>query len=168
MSKKNRYFIRIFSSLLEKSRQWLNPFHHAILGGAITTKFLIFKFSYQKWLRATNCEGGTISHFSGKSKNTWHSKRGSGTTKCHQDFFAFWNVDFNAFGRKKEMIRLYRILWISSLNKLKQIMRKNQCHVRSLQKVSRNGHLHKPPWRNWLARSAVNRKVGGSSPPGGE
>ena len=25
----------------------------------------------------------------------------------------------------------------------------------------------KPPWRNWLARSAVNRKVGGSSPPGG-
>ena len=22
------------------------------------------------------------------------------------------------------------------------------------------------PWRNWLARSAVNRKVGGSSPPG--
>ena len=27
--------------------------------------------------------------------------------------------------------------------------------------------LHQPPWRNWLARSAVNRKVGGSSPPGG-
>ena len=26
----------------------------------------------------------------------------------------------------------------------------------------------KPPWRNWLARSAVNRKVGGSSPPGGD
>ena len=26
---------------------------------------------------------------------------------------------------------------------------------------------HMPPWRNWLARSAVNRKVGGSSPPGG-
>ena len=26
----------------------------------------------------------------------------------------------------------------------------------------------KPPWRNRLARSAVNRKVGGSSPPGGE
>ena len=25
----------------------------------------------------------------------------------------------------------------------------------------------KPPWRNWLARSAVNRKVGGSNPPGG-
>ena len=25
----------------------------------------------------------------------------------------------------------------------------------------------KPLWRNWLARSAVNRKVGGSSPPGG-
>jgi hypothetical protein len=25
-----------------------------------------------------------------------------------------------------------------------------------------------PPWRNWLARSAVNRKVGGSSPPGGD
>jgi hypothetical protein len=24
-----------------------------------------------------------------------------------------------------------------------------------------------PPWRNWLARSAVNRKDGGSSPPGG-
>ena len=22
------------------------------------------------------------------------------------------------------------------------------------------------PWRNWLARSAVNRKVGASSPPG--
>ena len=27
---------------------------------------------------------------------------------------------------------------------------------------------HRPPWRNWLARSAVNRKVGGSSPPGGD
>ena len=26
----------------------------------------------------------------------------------------------------------------------------------------------KPPWRNRLARSAVNRKVGGSSPPGGD
>jgi hypothetical protein len=25
-----------------------------------------------------------------------------------------------------------------------------------------------PPWRNRLARSAVNRKVGGSSPPGGD
>ena len=24
-----------------------------------------------------------------------------------------------------------------------------------------------PPWRNRLARSAVNRKVGGSNPPGG-
>ncbi len=26
--------------------------------------------------------------------------------------------------------------------------------------------LSKLPWRNWLARSTVNRKVGGSSPPG--
>ena len=26
--------------------------------------------------------------------------------------------------------------------------------------------FRKLPWRNWLARSAVNRKVGGSSPPG--
>ena len=25
-----------------------------------------------------------------------------------------------------------------------------------------------PSWRNWLARSTVNRKVGGSSPPEGE
>ena len=37
--------------------------------------------------------------------------------------------------------------------------------------VSSNGEaavtVMKPPWRNWLARSAVNRKVGGSSPPGG-
>ena len=24
------------------------------------------------------------------------------------------------------------------------------------------------PWRNWLARSTVNRKVGGSSPPGSD
>jgi hypothetical protein len=28
--------------------------------------------------------------------------------------------------------------------------------------------FNRPPWRNWLARSAVNRKVGGSSPPGGD
>ena len=28
--------------------------------------------------------------------------------------------------------------------------------------------MSEPPWRNRLARSAVNRKVGGSSPPGGE
>ena len=27
--------------------------------------------------------------------------------------------------------------------------------------------INLPPWRNRLARSAVNRKVGGSSPPGG-
>ena len=27
---------------------------------------------------------------------------------------------------------------------------------------------HLPPWRNWLARSAVNREAGGSSPPGGD
>ena len=25
-----------------------------------------------------------------------------------------------------------------------------------------------PSWRNWLARSTVNRKVGGSSPPEGD
>ena len=31
----------------------------------------------------------------------------------------------------------------------------------------RFGLTIRPPWRNWLARSAVNRKVGGSSPPGG-
>ena len=31
------------------------------------------------------------------------------------------------------------------------------------------GDCHiRPPWRNRLARSAVNRKVGGSSPPGGD
>ena len=28
--------------------------------------------------------------------------------------------------------------------------------------------LTQPLWRNWLARSAVNRKVGGSSPPRGD
>ena len=27
--------------------------------------------------------------------------------------------------------------------------------------------VHSPPWRNWLARSAVNRKVAGSIPAGG-
>ena len=26
--------------------------------------------------------------------------------------------------------------------------------------------IQRLPWRNWLARSTVNRKVGGSSPPG--
>ena len=30
-----------------------------------------------------------------------------------------------------------------------------------------NALLTDPSWRNWLARSTVNRKVGGSSPPGG-
>ena len=39
-------------------------------------------------------------------------------------------------------------------------------------KLSTLGNLEqqissKPPWRNRLVRSAVNRKVGGSSPPGG-
>ena len=28
-------------------------------------------------------------------------------------------------------------------------------------------YMASPLWRNWLARSAVNRKVGGSSPPRG-
>ena len=35
------------------------------------------------------------------------------------------------------------------------------------QAVQQGQEAHRPPWRNWLARSAVNRKVGGSSPPGG-
>ncbi len=35
-------------------------------------------------------------------------------------------------------------------------MKKNKVHIVAT----------KPPWRNRLARSAVNRKVGGSSPPG--
>ena len=34
-------------------------------------------------------------------------------------------------------------------------------------KVTTSAYI-KSPWRNWLARSAVNRKVGGSSPPGGD
>ena len=33
--------------------------------------------------------------------------------------------------------------------------------------VFQAGLSSQPPWRNRLARSAVNRKVGGSSPPGG-
>ena len=36
-----------------------------------------------------------------------------------------------------------------------------------VQILIRQRRLHLPPWRNRLARSAVNRKVGGSSPPGG-
>ena len=48
-----------------------------------------------------------------------------------------------------------------------------QCYfiVIKYTQVSRNMYdmllLYRPPWRNWLARSAVNQKVGGSSPPGG-
>ena len=33
--------------------------------------------------------------------------------------------------------------------------------------MSRANDAIKPLWRNWLARSAVNRKAGGSSPPRG-
>ncbi len=33
--------------------------------------------------------------------------------------------------------------------------------------MSRANKAIKPLWRNWLARSAVNRKAGGSSPPRG-
>ena len=33
---------------------------------------------------------------------------------------------------------------------------------------NRNFHNRVLPWRNWLARSTVNRKVGGSSPPGSD
>ena len=36
-----------------------------------------------------------------------------------------------------------------------------------LDNVTSTQSLQEPPWRNRLARSAVNRKVGGSSPPGG-
>ena len=44
-------------------------------------------------------------------------------------------------------------------------LRKLASGVREILHISK---LHRPPWRNWLARSAVNRKVGGSSPPGGD
>ena len=37
-----------------------------------------------------------------------------------------------------------------------------------MRKIHLRNPLIQPPWRNRLARSAVNRKVGGSSPPGGE
>ena len=40
-------------------------------------------------------------------------------------------------------------------------------HVRVTLSVT-GPDLDRPPWRNRLARSAVNRKVGGSSPPGGD
>ena len=33
--------------------------------------------------------------------------------------------------------------------------------------MSRANNATKPLWRNWLARSAVNRKAGGSIPPRG-
>ena len=36
-----------------------------------------------------------------------------------------------------------------------------------LDNVTSTQSFQEPPWRNRLARSAVNRKVGGSSPPGG-
>ena len=32
--------------------------------------------------------------------------------------------------------------------------------------MARVRYLTDPPWRNWLARLTVNRKAGGSSPPG--
>ena len=32
--------------------------------------------------------------------------------------------------------------------------------------LDENFYTAQLPWRNWLARSTVNRKVGGSSPPG--
>ena len=37
----------------------------------------------------------------------------------------------------------------------------------SLSQIIRCHPCHAPLWRNWLARSAVNRKVGGSNPPRG-
>ena len=40
-------------------------------------------------------------------------------------------------------------------------------NLKSTEFILNDGSLYRPPWRNWLARSAVNRKVGGSSPPGG-
>ena len=38
--------------------------------------------------------------------------------------------------------------------------------INSLQNTKFSLQLN-PPWRNWLARSAVNRKVAGSIPAGG-
>ena len=60
------------------------------------------------------------------------------------------------------------------------MMPKPIIHRFMLQQSCRNKHAFKkvqtnssavvtdPSWRNWLARSTVNRKVGGSSPPEGE
>ena len=41
-------------------------------------------------------------------------------------------------------------------------------HYSGIQTSIKNFKIHVLPWRNWLARSTVNRKVGGSSPPGSE
>ena len=42
-----------------------------------------------------------------------------------------------------------------------------QCNVHVLS-ILHIVHVIKLPWRNWLARSAVNRKVAGSSPAGSD
>ena len=41
-------------------------------------------------------------------------------------------------------------------------------HTESSHRLLSHFSTTTPPWRNWLARSTVNRKVGGSSPPGGD
>ena len=75
-----------------------------------------------------------------KSCNTYTRKnRRSSKTKLHMP------VDF--FGKRGA----YKPFWVFDAHG----------HEEQHQSISL------PPWRNWLARSAVNRKVGGSSPPGG-
>ncbi|KAF7383819.1 hypothetical protein HZH68_014576 [Vespula germanica] len=56
---------------------------------------------------------------------------------------------------EKEEVERFALLMLEDLR-----LRKQHDEKKSLFKS--------PPWRNRLARSAVNRKVGGSSPPGGE
>ncbi|GAU91143.1 hypothetical protein RvY_03457 [Ramazzottius varieornatus] len=63
-----------------------------------------------------------------------------------------------------------------SLNGLNQLIEKNATYARQQVKAARCSctqvsaetsvvRLTSLLWRNWLARSAVNRKVGGSNPP---
>ena len=79
-----------------------------------------------------------------------------GSIPGRRSFFLLKPFKFNLtfWGREPWLLRGKPVLQIS------------RPYILTLSKVACVSNM--PPWRNRLARSAVNRKVGGSSPPGGD
>ncbi|CAG7829825.1 unnamed protein product [Allacma fusca] len=101
---------------------------------------------------------------------SWESAT-SGFVACHLIFAdLFWRLwPREQLGPYKQTEIKSRNILFNGVSQMKDRdnMKQKIC-VNTSYKYLQSSQTSEPPWRNWLARSAVNREVGGSSPPGGE